>query len=156
MADPAAPEKPDAPEENAPPDDKPAEKPEDDGIDWKAMARKHEREAKTNAARLKELEDRDKTETQKLTEERDGLKGNLTAAETKALRFEVALDKGVPKSLAVRLQGSTREEMEADADELMKTLGNGRKSPSFDGGAKDKDAPPGGSFLQQALADRKR
>ena len=121
--------------------------------------RKANKEAETFRLKLKEIEDRDKSETEKLTERTRELEGNLTSAEQRALRLEIALDKGIPKTIANRLQGSTREEMEADADELLKTLGGtGTKkhSASFDGGAKDGGTAKGGSFLNQALASRGR
>jgi 3-oxoacyl-[acyl-carrier-protein] synthase III len=157
-------DKPDAPDDkldddNKRPDDAQPDKGGNGEAKWKALARKHEKEAKANAAKLKEYEDREKTDTQKLTERAETAEGNLSAAELKALRLEVALDKGLPKSLAVRLQGSTVEELEADADELVETLGdggNGRKTPSFDGGPKDQGAPKGGSFLTDALTNRRR
>ena len=120
--------------------------------------RKANKEAETFRLKLKEIEDRDKSETEKLTERTRELEGSLTSAEQRALRLEIALDKGIPKSIASRLQGNTRQEMEADADELLKTLGsNGKKhSSSFDGGAKDGGTAKSGSFLAQALANRGR
>lgn len=77
------------------------------------------------AAKAKALEDANKTELERLTDQ-------LRAAETAgaghaaaALRLEVALDKAPEgmspakiRSLAKRLTGSTREELEADAEEL--------------------------------------
>lgn len=114
------------------------------------------KEAEQRRLKLKEIEDRDKSESEKLTERTRELESNLTTAQATALRYEIALDKGIPKSIATRLQGSTREEMEADADELLKTLGDAsKKSPSFDGGAKDGKAPEGGSFLSKAIRDRR-
>lgn len=132
----------------------------DDVAKMKKALNKANKEAESFRLKLKEYEDRDKSETEKLTERSRELESNLTSAELRALRYEIALDKGIPKSIASRLQGSTREEMESDADELLKTLGNGngdgrRKTASFDGGPKEKDAPSGSSFLAQALRDRR-
>ena len=118
--------------------------------------KKANKEAETTRLKLKEIEDRDKSETEKLAERARELEGNLTSAQATALRYEIALDKGIPKSIASRLQGSTREEMEKDADELLKTIGGTKRPQSFDGGAKDGDSPKGGSFLSQALANRGR
>lgn len=100
----------------------------------RAALKKANKEAETSRRRLKELEDRDKTEQQKLAEKATSLEATATAAQLKALRYEVALEKGLPKSLAVRLQGSTVEEMQADADELMSTIAPKQRPPSFDGG----------------------
>lgn len=139
-------------------DDDTSDKGDDDVARMKKALAKANKEAEKARLKLKEIEDAGKSETQRVTEERDSLKGELTAAQVVALRYEIALDKGIPKSIATRLQGSTREEMEADAEDLLKTLGdagNGRKTPRFDGGAKENEAPAGGSFLSKALRDRR-
>lgn len=41
-----------------------------------------------------------------------------------ALKWEIALDKGLTKTQAKRLVGTTREELEADADELLASWGH--------------------------------
>lgn len=46
------------------------------------------------------------------------------AAEVRLRRFEVAADKGIPLTLAPRLNGTTREEIEADAASLIAALGS--------------------------------
>jgi len=59
--------------------------------------------------------------------------GKATAAELKATRLEVAFDKGIPAKQAHRLQGSTQEEIEADADEFLQSFGvNGAKNTEGD------------------------
>lgn len=60
--------------------------------------------------------DADKSEAEKRTaaEER------AEKAELKATRLEVAFEKGLTPTQAKRLVGSTREELEADADQLLK------------------------------------
>lgn len=139
-------------------DDKGSDSPTASADDVEAMKKalkKANREAEQARLKLKEIEDAGKSETQRITEERDSLKGELTGAQATALRFEIALDKGIPKSIAQRLQGATREEMEADAEALLKEIGAGNRQRSFDGGAKDKDAPGSGSFLTQAIRDRR-
>lgn len=42
--------------------------------------------------------------------------------ETASLRYEVALDLGLPKEIASRLQGADRDEMVADAEKLLELL----------------------------------
>lgn len=59
--------------------------------------------------------DADKSEAEK----RAAAEERATAAELRALRLEVAADKGLTPAQAKRLQGGTREELEADADELL-------------------------------------
>lgn len=48
-------------------------------------------------------------------------------SEARALRAEVANAKGLTASQAKRLVGSSREELEADADELLKDIGTQKK-----------------------------
>lgn len=48
-------------------------------------------------------------------------------SEDRALRAEIANAKGLTASQAKRLIGSTREELEADADELLKDIGERKK-----------------------------
>lgn len=92
----------------------------------KAALKKANEEAKNLRLRLKEFEDRDKTEAERISE-------RLSAAEKRALdadRLEIALDKGLTKGQAKRLVGSTREELEADADELLADLGVDDEKPA--------------------------
>jgi hypothetical protein len=51
-----------------------------------------------------------------------------------ALRYEIALEKGLTKSQARRLVGESREELEEDADELIKDLRPTRSSKDDDQG----------------------
>ena len=99
---------------------------------WKALARKHENQAKENAdaaRRLKELDDADKSEVDKAKERASAAEKKAADAELRAMRLEIAADKGLPFAMAKRLVGSNREELEADAEELAayskKTEGNG-------------------------------
>lgn len=89
-------------------------------------------------ARLKEIEDKDKSETERLTE-------RLTAAEMRALdaaRYEIALDKGLTRSQAKRLVGTTPEELASDADELLADLGTSvPRRPQGDVGQGPRDTP---------------
>lgn len=72
---------------------------------------------KTKAAGAKTLEDR-------VAEIERGAKD----AEARALRAEVANAKGLTPTQAKRLIGSTREELEADADELLADIGERKKN----------------------------
>lgn len=130
----------------------PAPKPKDDSDDLgeagkraleaERKARKAaEKSAKDAEARLKEITDKDKSETDKLRDERDAEKKRADAAEARSMRLEVAIEKGLTDdgakrlvSQAKRLQGATREELEADADDFFASI-----SP-----ADDKGKPPGG------------
>ena len=77
-----------------------------------------EKQLKDIQAQVKQLEDADKSELERLTERLAEAEKRATAAEGRADRFEVALEKGLDMTRAKRLTGSTREELEADADEL--------------------------------------
>lgn len=52
-----------------------------------------------------------------------GIEKQAKDAEERALRAEVANAKGLTPTQAKRLVGATREELEADADELIKDIG---------------------------------
>jgi hypothetical protein len=98
-------------------------------------------ELKAQVDKLKDLPTQLETATSELTAttaERDALA-------TKALRLEIALDKKLPKELAVRLQGNTPEEITADADSLLSVAG-GAVHNGFGGGVQSAGPPPGGNF----------
>jgi hypothetical protein len=80
------------------------------------------RELEPLADKAKQLEDAGKTEAQRLAEDRDSHKSRADTAQLALLRLEVAIDKGLTKAQAKRLVGTTREELEADADELVESF----------------------------------
>ncbi|KUN99494.1 hypothetical protein [Streptomyces resistomycificus] len=92
--------------------------------------------------RLQAFEDRDKSEAQKLAEAKAAAEKDAADARQELMRYRIAADKKLPASLAVRLRGSTEEEMAADADALLEVLGAQQQanSPSYDGGVR-KPAP---------------
>lgn len=81
-----------------------------------------ERRATDLEAKLKEFEDRDKTESTRAVERAEAAEKALAAAESRALRLEVASEKGLTPAQAKRLVGESREELEADASELLETF----------------------------------
>ncbi len=97
---------------------------------WKTLSRKNEGLARKNSAAAEKLE---KLEAEKLTaiekaekraKEAEEKAAKLELAQTRA---DVAKAKELPAYLAARLQGSTKEELEADADALAKEMNLGRK-----------------------------
>lgn len=86
-------------------------------------------ELKAKATKLDDAEASRKSDEQKMLD-------RITAAEAKAadaekrvgeaeanaLRLSIASEKKLPSSLAKRLTGATREELEADADELLQSV----------------------------------
>lgn len=94
------------------------------------------------AAKAKELEEAQKTEAEKLTEKLRTAEADGTTTKGELLRLEVALDKAPAgmepakiRSLAGRLRGSNREELEADAAELF---------ADFGGTSSEETPPPAG------------
>lgn len=86
--------------------------------------------------------DEKKTELERLSGERDDFKGKAETVAHENLRLRVGLEKGLPKEFIDRLQGDTKDALEADADVLLKYA----KAPSigsgFDGGARGNGQAP--------------
>ncbi|MGW6855792.1 hypothetical protein [Streptomyces xanthophaeus] len=133
---------------------------------WRHHARKHE--ARANAApdaaeleRLRaaeaELTTRkaaEMTETQRLQAEKDAADARAVAAETAAatasaelLRTQVATSKSLTPAQTTWLRGSTKEELEASADQLLADFGTpqggGATPPPRSGGPRGSDAGGG-------------
>ena len=105
-------------------------KPESDVPPEVARAlRKANKEAETLRLRLKEFEDRDKSEADKLAEKAAAAERKAQELEARMLRVEVAASKGLTLAQAKRLIGETREELEADADELLADIKPSRPKP---------------------------
>lgn len=83
----------------------------DEAWDPKRAMRKIQKLNRENAAL------REKASTTETEKNQTGEK--VTALEAANLRYEVALDLGLPKALAKRLTGDTLEEIQADAEELL-------------------------------------
>ena len=86
-------------------------------------------EAAEARARAQKYEDQNKTEAQKLQERAEAAEKALTEANRNALVASVALSKGLTEAQAKRLVGSTKEELEADADELLTTFAPAGQEP---------------------------
>lgn len=95
-----------------------------------ANLRKRLRELEPMAKRAKELEDASKSEQEKLQERMTAAETRAQEAELRALRMEVAASKGLTAAQARRLVGSSKEELESDADDLLASFGDARKPPS--------------------------
>lgn len=101
----------------------PVEKTEDAPLGAPGLAAlQAERDARAVAEkRLKEFEDRDKTEAEKTAERLAAAEKRASELEAKALRAEVAAAKGVPAGL---LTGSSQADLEASADALITFRGD--------------------------------
>ena len=78
-----------------------------------------EKQLREIQSRLQEIEDKDKSETDRLREKVASLEADNAKLTTESIRAEVAMAKGLTAAQAKRLAGSTREELEADADEIL-------------------------------------
>lgn len=94
------------------------------------------REAEPYVAKAKELEEAQKTAEQRATEAQAAAEQRATEAESKLLRLDVAAEKGLTPAQAKRLVGATREELEADADDILATF------PALAGKAEPKTPKP--------------
>ncbi len=78
---------------------------------------------------LKKYKDRDKTDTERLTEAAEDAKSRAGKAETNLRKLSTAMDRAPEgatlaqiRAVAKRLSGDSEEELEADADELFELL----------------------------------
>lgn len=77
---------------------------------------------KSKAEKFDELDQASKTEQERLTERATAAEKRADALEVRALRLEVAAENGLTTAQAKRLVGETRDELEADAKELLDTF----------------------------------
>lgn len=104
--------------------------------------KKANKEAETSRLKLKEYEDRDKSEAEKVADRLKEAEAKASAAEQRYLRASVGADKGLDRVLWDRLQGSTEEEMATDADSLLAVLAPRNGTASFDAGPKGGTSKP--------------
>ena len=99
---------------------------------WKALARKHEEQARANAdaaRELAEIKDQTKTETERLAERLQASETAAAQAQAEALRYRVGLAHGIPLEFIPRLQGATEEDLTADAVQFAKSLTPAKSDP---------------------------
>lgn len=112
---------------------------------WKALSRKHEAAAKkgqTAAEKLAEIEQANLTELQKEQAARKAAEDRANQLELQHLQTSVASDKKLPAYLAGRLKGSTKAELEADADAILKEINSGKVPADLRQGSAGKPAAP--------------
>ena len=116
-------------------------------------------ELKGKAAKLDEAEQASKTELQRAQEAAQAAEKRAQEAEAKVTRAEVAEAKGVPASV---LRGTTKEELEAHADEVLAALKEAATSavspkappPSANGAPINKPAGDSGDWLRDSLSKK--
>lgn len=111
-----------------------------------------EKALKEAQAKLKEIEDAGKSETDKLREEAATAKREAEDAKRTVLRSEVGAAKELPRDLWSRIQGDTQEDMEADADRLLAVIKPGKPSGDAGGGSRGKP-PSTEKDMNQVLRD---
>lgn len=111
-------------------------------------------DAVTKAAEYDKLAEKDKTELQKATERAEQLDKELATERANRLRLEVAQAKKLPVELAARLQGSTKEELEADADALARLLPAQQATNSFRDAQGKPAQQASGDWLRDSLSTR--
>lgn len=124
---------------------------------WRSLARKNEQRAKENAdaaRRLAEIEDANKSELEKERERANQAEAQLIQSRLEADRNAVALSKGLTPTQAKRLMGATREELEADADELLKDLKASRPAAAASADGQGRQGEPVGSAKQITSKDQ--
>lgn len=101
-------------------------------------------------AKVTEFQDRDKSEQQKAKEKAEKAESEAQKASLRALRYEVAAAKDLPLKWAARLSGSSKEELEKDADVLAKEL-KPESRTTADGGVRQ-TVPDGGmdAYIRRA------
>lgn len=93
--------------------------------------RKANKEAEGLRLKLKEFEDRDKTEQQRLAEKATESERETKELREELLRHKVAAAKKLPADLVDRLRGTDEESMAEDADRLLAVFGT-KRAPAGD------------------------
>lgn len=143
------------------------ERTDDDAVKWKSLARKHEAQAKALAKRLEEIEtaqlsdlERAQREAQTAAEREAEAARRAEEAELRALRIEVAAEKGLTPAQAKRLVGATKEELEADADEILADFGGKPQVTAQNTGAgavsPDRNSDDPNTWLRRAVVSAER
>lgn len=104
--------------------------------DWKAEARKWEARAKASKAdsedaqKWREYEQAQKPIQERLAEELAQAKAQAESATASLLRYEIANERGISGDATKLLKGTSREELEAEADLLVSLLASQTKTTS--------------------------
>lgn len=82
--------------------------------------------------------DKDGAKIARLEKDLEAANKDLATSKSDYLRLEVAVEKGLDPKQAKRLQGETKEDLEADADDLLESFGV-KKEAENDGGDDEDD-----------------
>lgn len=95
-----------------------------------AALHKANKEAEKSRLQLKEIQDAQKSESEKASDRATVAEKEAETAKQEAARLRVALRKGLTETQARRLVGDSEEELEADAEELVASFKDGSTKPS--------------------------
>lgn len=135
--------------------EEPQGKPE---TDWKAEARKWEARAKAakadaeDAQKWREYEQAQKPAQERLADELAQAKAEAERASAQLLRYEIAAAKGITGEATLLLKGTTRDELEAEADILLKLVASQSKNTPRPDANQGKPADGGISTKDQFAA----
>lgn len=119
--------------------------PSTDDASWQQKVAKANREAAALRRRLKDIEDKDKSESQRATEAAQEAVARAEKAERELLRLTIASEKGLTPKQARRLTGDTEDELRADADDLVAEFGTTTSTSSNPQTRKPAEALRGGT-----------
>lgn len=108
---------------------------------FKERAKEAEKRAKALEAQIQEREDAEKSELEKTQGRLSKTEKELAEARTKLLRNEVADELEVPSKLRPLLTGSSKEELEAQANLILENAAK-PEEPKFDGGTRESSPDP--------------
>lgn len=116
----------------------------DDPVEkWRSLSRKNEKDLRETQRKLKEYEDKGKTETQRLEEARDSFKTAAEKASSELKYMNVAIEHAPAhatlaqlRKVAKRLRGDSDEDLETDAKELWDDFAPAPKESSDSGASK--------------------
>lgn len=122
---------------------------------WKSLARKHEKDSKGYASKLKQYEDASKSDLERWEERATAAESRAGTAEAKAKALEIAIERAPEhatlaqvRAVAKRVRGDDDEALEADADELFSLLAPAPNTEPKPGGktpARPKERLKGGA-----------
>jgi predicted Zn-dependent protease len=111
----------------------------------RAARKAAENDKKVRAAKVKELEDRDKTETEKAAERLSEAEKRATAVEARATRAEIAAATSVPTDILAGPESTSSEHIQAFAEKVIAYVTEASKKnpngPVIPGQGKQPDKP---------------
>lgn len=97
--------------------------------DAEAKLKARLKELEPLAAKAKELEDAGRSDVEKLSADLQANQSRAEKAESELMRLRVAMRKGLTETQAKRLVGSSEEELEEDADDLLASFRPAQPEP---------------------------